>query len=338
MSDKLDQEEPLVSVILPFYKATEVERAIDSILNQTYRSFELILVNNNSPNSEEVRHRYHSIPKVRLVEEKEQGVVFAANKGLAEAKGTYIARMDADDYSYPNRLKLQVEYMEVHRHVDVVAGGVLYQGDQPEGGLARYVDWVNTIETIQDISLNRFVELPMVNPSWMFRRSLVEQHGMYLNGEFPEDYEYFLRLLHGGVQMGKVSQHILQWNDHPKRLTRTDQKYTHEAFFKLKATYISRWLGEKRKQSGSAHYSNLLIWGAGRLSRRRSSYLEEHGVHIAGFIDLKTGENVMKYTDIPAAGSCFVLSYVNNWGARENIRSYLLSKDYVEGLHFLLAS
>src|SRR2546425_6870649 len=102
----------------------------------------------------------------------------------------------------------------------------------------------------------------------MFRRELLNKHGGYREGDFPEDYELWLRWLDAGVTMAKVPRVLLTWNDAPERLSRTDRRYDVEAFYRCKAFYLARWL--KRHVDASRP---LLVWGAGRPTRKRAEHL-----------------------------------------------------------------
>ncbi|WP_321290726.1 glycosyltransferase family 2 protein [uncultured Sunxiuqinia sp.] len=98
---------PPISVVLPFCQAEQtLARAIQSILDQSFKEFELLLVDNNSTyNSVEIARQFaHADSRIKLFSEPQQGVIFTMNRVMHEAKGKYIARMDADDISLPERL------------------------------------------------------------------------------------------------------------------------------------------------------------------------------------------------------------------------------------------
>lgn len=324
---------PLVSVVLPFYNAPFLKEAIDSILQQSYQHFELILVNNGSTDESLELAKSYENDQVSLINEEKKGVVHAANAGIRQARGTLIARMDADDISYPHRLEHQIEILLSDERVGVVSGLVEYLGPPENAGFIHYVNWLNEIMEPEEIYINQFVEFPMANPTMMIRKSLFDQYGMFSDGDFPEDYEFFLRLKAQGVRMTKVNQPVLKWRDSETRLTRTDQRYSHDAFFKIKAAYLAKWL----KKHNPFHPS-VWIWGAGRVSRRRSDHLKELGVKVAGYIDVKEGEGIRHYKDLPDKHESFIISYVSNRGVRDEIKSFLMDKGYEEGVHFILAS
>lgn len=330
----MDESKPLVSVIIPFYNAQYLKEAVESILNQTYSNVEVILIDNGSTDkSVGVARSFVNHPLVTLVKEPKRGVMFAANKGIEVAKGSLIARMDADDIAKPFRLQVQVNHLICNPSIQVVSGLVEYLGPAENKGFIQYVNWLNTIITSEKIYLNQFVEFPIANPTMMLRRQVYEQYGSYEDGDFPEDYEFFLRLQAAKVQMEKVTESILYWRDTETRLTRTDERYTQDAFFKIKAKYLARWLS-----SVNQFHPKVYLWGAGRLSRRRSDYLLQEGIEVIKYIDLKESNKSIHFNDIPEAKDAFIVSYVANRGARDNIREFLNQKGYQEGVNYIIAS
>src|SRR5678816_4165512 len=111
---------PRVSIVMPVYNAAAyLAEAVDSILAQTFRDFQFVIVNDGSTDrSTAILERYaHRDQRIKLISRPNTGIVGALNDGLAEATGDYIARMDADDVSTPNRLAVQVDYLD--KHLDV---------------------------------------------------------------------------------------------------------------------------------------------------------------------------------------------------------------------------
>ena len=190
---------PLVSILLPVRNgAAQLTAALDSLARQTFTDTELVLVNDASTDATGdilARHPYACRQKV-ITLVRPTGLVAALNAGLEQARGSLIARMDADDVCHPERIQRQVESLTAQADLGVVATRVAFGGDrQLAAGYARYVDWTNTLLTHDDIALARFRESPLAHPSVMFRRVLLDRHGGYRDGAFPEDYELWLRWL-----------------------------------------------------------------------------------------------------------------------------------------------
>lgn len=331
---------PAVSILLPVYNAAPTLRlAIDSILKQDFSDWELLAIDDGSTDeSAQIIASYAAAyPQVKLISLPHQGITPALNHGLSIAKGNYIARMDADDYAYPHRLRLQWQWLEDHSQTGLVSSLVEYGGDPAtQQGYASHVDWLNAITTARDVSLNRFIDAPIAHPSVMFRAMCIAQFGGYQETEGPEDYELWLRWLEQGVQMEKVPNILLRWNDPPDRLSRTHEAYRPMAFERVKARYLARWLGQNNR------HPQLAIWGAGRKTRRRLQPLLDEGIKPTFFIDLfdkksVDGLPVISFKKIEQYRDIFVLSYVNNRGARKEIRTFFEDLQKIEGQDFLLA-
>ncbi len=334
-------DSPKISVIIPFFNAEKtLERAIQSIIDQTFKDFECILIDNNSTDksSEIANNVADKDNRFKVISEQMQGVVFASNTGWSASKGKYIARMDADDWSYPNRLKMQNDFLDEHPDYGAVASLVKHVShSEYTEGMLRFVEWSNSIITYEEIRNNRFVELPIVNPTAMWRREVAHQCGMYLHGAFPEDYEMWLRWLDMGVKIKKLNHVLLDWYDSDTRLTRSSKRYSDNSFYKIKTKYLAKWL-----KKHNPYYPKVAVWGASKISRRRASLLESYGIEICCYIDTKKNRQidhkVYHYKNIPSPDQIFVLTYIKQVEAREEIREFLPQRGFVEGINFLLVS
>lgn len=330
---------PEITVILPFYNAANtLATAIKSIINQSFGNFEFLLIDNNSTDTSFSIARIFAEKdsRIKLLKEKKQGVANAMNLGLKNALGIYVARMDADDISMPLRLEKQLQYLIENPTVEFVGCHVKYiPHNKNTAGFKRFVDWANSFNTPTEIDLNRFIEIPIINPTLLFRKELFEKYGGCLDGDFPEDYEMQLRYLEAGVKMAKLDEPLLEWHDFSTRLTRTDERYTTEAFFKIKAKYFKNW-----SEINNSFHPKIWVWGAGRKTRQRAKLLIQEGIKIDGFIDIADSKTTLKnrihFKEIPKPGKIFIVSMVTNYGAREKIRKFLLQANYVEGENFIL--
>ncbi|MEX1012027.1 MAG: glycosyltransferase [Balneolaceae bacterium] len=336
---------PDISVLMPVYNdGATVEKAIQSILSQTHENFELLLVDDGS--GEETSGLLQKIEsrdsRVRLFHREHSGIVGALNYGLNRARGQLIARMDADDWSWPERLELQCGLLGERPDIGLASSMVEFGGNRrSQAGYAAYVDWTNQLLSPEQIALNRFVESPIAHPTVMFRRELAAQYGGYREGDFPEDYELWLRWMDRGVQMAKVPEVLLRWNDPTDRLSRTDSRYSFQAFYEIKAKWLAEWLARH-----NPCHPDVVIWGAGRTTRKRAALLEKYGVQITAWVDIdpnKIGHKVggcpvLSPEELPEPGSAFVVGYVGRRGAREEIRSDLEKRGYRFGQNALSAA
>lgn len=320
-----------VSVVMPVYNAeTTVVKALDSLRAQTSAPFEIIVVNDGSTDGTAKLLKKQS--GITLINRPHRGIVPALNDALGASSGEYIARMDADDLCRPRRFEKQAALLSENPDIGVAGCRVGFGGDKEEqAGYSTYVDWINGLDTPERIAVNRFVESPLAHPSVMFRRELVKQFGAYRNGPFPEDYELWLRWMSRGVRVGKVDEELLIWNDPPERLSRTDKRYSVDAFYRIKGEYLLKWL-----EKNNPHHPDLIVWGAGRVTRRRADILAGLGLNIVAYIDIKErqlncGTPVLGPGEIPAPDTCFVLSMVGKRGAREEIGRFLVQRGFTEG-------
>lgn len=172
MQTRKVNKQPLVSVIMPCYNANGyLEEAIKSILKQSYKNFELIIVNDGSTDeSPETIKKLAKIDKriIAIHLRKNQGESVAANIGYRKSKGEFIARMDADDVAYPNRLEKQVKFLQSHPQHILVGTQVNVIDKQGEIIGKKLYPLKH-----EDIFKQFAYFLPFSHPSIMLRRSLL---------------------------------------------------------------------------------------------------------------------------------------------------------------------
>jgi len=331
---------PRVSVLLPFHNAgAGLDAAISSIVQQTLTDLELLLIDNGSTDEGPViaQRWADDDTRIKVLHEPHIGIAHALNTGLAHDQGRFIARMDADDVSHPERLAKQVAYLEAHPEIGVLGTRTAFASSMQESrGMQAFVDWQNNILSPHAHYVKRFVDAPVAHPTVMFRRELVDQHGSYDTGPLPEDHELWLRWMDHGVRFAKLPEKLLTWNDHAGRLSRTHPNYRVDAFFTTKAKWLARWM--KRELNGRT----VIIAGASALCRNRVAMLQAEGIVVGAFTDVKPRE-VPGYAFIPhdhihPAGKAFVVSFISQRGTGERIAAFLAARGMAEGVDFILAA
>ena len=329
-----------VSVVLPFRNAEATLRtAIESIQKQSFKNFECILVDNASTDSsKEIASSFLGDTRFKLISENEIGVWHAMNNGLAKSKGSLIARMDADDVWFESKLETQIRFLNTLPEVDVLGTQVEFKTDLPNAdGFAEYVNWSNSLINPEEINSSIFMESPIVNPSLMFRKELIEQHGNYIDNGWPEDYEMLLRWHSKGLQMQKIDEPLMTWNDSSKRLSRSHENFTKQAFNAVKCHYLAKWL---RKYN--PFYPKIWVCGSSRIMRRNAEELLKNGVEIEGYIDLKqgaiAGKPIIPYSQLPVNFDRYIVSFVGMRKQRHEVREFLLKLGKLEGEQFVMAS
>ena len=206
---------PQVSIIMPVYNtAPFLREAMDSMLSQTFSDFELIVLNDCSPdNAEEVLNTYNDPRIVRYKGEKNVGLSNVLNIGIELARGKYIARMDSDDISLPNRLQVQVDYLEAHPEIDLVSVGMQLFGDKEE-------IWVRE-QDFEEMKICALFYSPVLHASSMWRKDAFEKQGLRFRQEMvpSEDYDLWTRALVKGLKLVNLAEVLYKYRIHGTQAT-----------------------------------------------------------------------------------------------------------------------
>ncbi len=331
----------LVSVLLPFHNAQEtLEECLDSILGQSLTDFELLAIDDGSEDSssELVSVYAKNDQRLRLVRQGHVGLVATLNLGLEQTRAPLVARMDADDRMHSQRLELQHAFLSEHGDIDVVGCRIRpFPESLVKEGFREYLRWQDSCMTPEDIAAEIYREAPLVNPGVMFRRDMALEMGGYRDGDFPEDYEFWLRLVRAGKRFAKLDRVLVDWRVSCTSYSRRDDRFSRDAFDRLRADYLAR---DARLLMGRP----LVFWGAGRRTRRRSDPLIQRGHKPVAYVDIdprKCGNRIRGVPVVPPEwlnreDRPFVLSYVASHGAPERIAGQLQSMGYRRGRDYLM--
>lgn len=329
---------PRISIVMPFRNAAAtLPEALASVLAQEFGDWELLVVDDHSTDrsAEVLRALAGGDARVRLLSnEGPPGVVGASVTAGRAAAGEWLARMDADDVSHPQRLSRQWAMAQSRPELDVIGCGVEILSPLGDG-MVRHVDWVNARMEPQEIAHARFIENPMVHPSSLMRKTAVEAAGGYLEVPWAEDHDLFLRMLERGSVFGKVPETLLQWRDSPGRLTRSDPRYGDACRHRMRAHFLSRMAAVKER--------GVAIAGAGPIGKTLAQELQARGVTVCGFFDVhprRIGETIhgAEVAGLDQFGrrwrEAVLLSAVGVPGGREEVAELAGKAGYVEGSDF----
>jgi glycosyltransferase involved in cell wall biosynthesis len=329
---------PAVSVIMPVRNGgAYLAEAVASILSQSFSSLELLLVNDHSED-EAIAGLAEEDARLCILDNPGRGVAQAFNHGLRHARGRFVARMDADDLAMPDRLEVQLRYLERHPEIDICGACVeIFAQQALAGGNLRYQQWLNACKTADQIHRQLFIESPIPNPTALFRRAAIDQLGAYRDPDWPEDYDLFLRADASGMRMGKPDEILLKWREHDQRLTRTDSRYDITRFQAAKAHYLVAHRLQGRP---------VVIWGAGPSGRLMHDLLRAEGAQIHGFLEVhprriggsKRNLPVWPIDRVSALEDECVLVAVGAAGAREKIRTWMGTSEKEEGRDYLFVA
>jgi len=219
---------PLVAILMPVYNCQNyLDKAIKSILSQTYQNFEFIIINDNSNDDTEKIIRSFKDIRIRYFKNKKNlGLAQSLNKGIKIAKGKYIARMDGDDISLPQRIEKQVKYMEQNSGISVCGTNAIIIDEY--GKFNKYDDKPLTNE---EIKLNLFFNNPLIHPSVIFRKNVFENYQYNPNLSKGQDYELWVRLsLNPNIKFANLSERLFKYrlyytNERIKNISLYDKIY-----------------------------------------------------------------------------------------------------------------
>jgi glycosyltransferase involved in cell wall biosynthesis len=185
---------PKVTVLMPVYNAeVYLRKSIESILNQTFTNLEFIIFNDGSTDGSAAIVSSYDDPRIYFINNQVNlGYARCLNTGLSIAKGEYIARMDADDVSLPNRLASQVSILDAMPHIGVCSTNVVSINENSETISEPW--WKKTLTPIEWLLL---WENPIAHPSVMIRKSVLEENEINYNIDCTpaEDYDLWCRLV-----------------------------------------------------------------------------------------------------------------------------------------------
>lgn len=342
---------PLATVMMPVRnEAALLEEALRSFLQDPLEDLEVLLINDGSTDG--TRELLDRLAKdqtqLRVIHTPPRGLALSLQLGLEEARGDFLLRMDADDLCEPGRIIRQLHALQQDPELGVLGGQVIGEsldGSAPGQGMSRYIAWQNGLLTHEEICRALFIESPLVHPSIAARTHLLREAGGYIEGDFPEDYDLWMRLLigdggkpsgkgrvGGGVKAAKLGgAPILRWRDRQSRFTRVNPRCRPEAFRGVKVRYLL--------QSYLAKRPEVIVWGAGLEGKPLAKKLLSSGCTLRAWVEVdprKIGQKiygapVLSAEQLSSHKGCFVLIAVGVPEARPLIRAGLTRAGFVEG-------
>lgn len=237
---------PLISVIMSCYneKIEWIKKSVDSIINQTYKNIQFIIICDN-PNNEEVKQvllRYKEIDdRIELVfNKKNLGLIKSLNTGLEICKGEYIARMDADDISHSNRLEEELKYFNNNPEIDFVMSGINYINEDGKKIKSTPILMHRNIQkllTYGNIS---------IHPTWMFKSNILDRIKGYDEILYVEDYDFLCRSIIAGYKAGYIPQILLDYRVRKSGITKS-RRAEQEVFYQIVSGEYRKAFNKKKE-------------------------------------------------------------------------------------------
>jgi glycosyltransferase involved in cell wall biosynthesis len=196
-----------------------LRESIESMLAQTFTNFEFIIINDGSTDkTQEILESYND-SRILLIPQDNMGLTLSLNKGVDLSRGEYLARMDSDDISHPQRLEQQIKWLKAHPQYCAVASKVSCIDENGK----KTSDWASDQSTITAEEMR--MKLPRINciahPSIMFRSDVIKTYLYNPLQPHSQDYDLYLRLFSDGLKIGKINDTLLTLRLHSESVTHT---------------------------------------------------------------------------------------------------------------------
>ena len=225
---------PLVTVLMPVYNGEKyLKKAIESILSQTFKEFEFFIIDDGSVDKSAEIIKSFNDARIRLESNRANlGLIKTLNKGLGMSKGKYIARMDCDDISLPNRLSAQVSFMEKHPEIGVCGSWVKIIGLKNEF-INKYPQ--NNEEARAYLLFNT----PLAHPAVIIRKSILESCQFKYDEKYKhaEDYELWSRII-DYAQISNIPKVLLHYRMHRESVSKKNSSEQAENSNKVRSKLL----------------------------------------------------------------------------------------------------
>jgi glycosyltransferase involved in cell wall biosynthesis len=249
---------PLISVVLPVYNgAPYLTEAIDSILNQTWRDFELIIIDDGSTDDSALIIASYSDPRIRFYQQKNNGLAVTLNRGISLAAGAYIARQDQDDVSLACRLEKQIAFLEAHPDYGMVGTWAsIWEETKPTDRFHKH----NTDNL--SLKFDLLFDNAFVHSSLMIRKTVFDEVEAYCTDpdrQPPEDYELWSRVVRK-FRVANIPEVLHVYREMPRSMSRTGNNPFLQHLLKINVENLA-WATEGRYSNQSLQDLAALIHG-----------------------------------------------------------------------------
>lgn len=319
-------QKPLISILTPFKNtAPYLSECIDSILNQTYPHWELLIVDDGSTdNGYNIVNAFaEKDERIKLFKNPGNGIIDALQLAFKHSKGDYITRMDSDDLMLPNKLEVLLNNLISHGEKHVAVGLVEYFSKTGVGeGYKSYETWLNNLTKIGNNYSEIYKECVIPSPCWMLYRNDLMACDAFNPHLYPEDYDLTFRFYKHNFKCIPCDVVLHKWRDYSTRTSRTHIHYAQNHFTELKLRHFLEIDYNKEK--------TLTIWGAGTKGKLMASILLEKQIPFEWICDNpkkigkaiygKTMKNFNALSNIKNPQSIVTVA---NKTAQKEIRAYL---------------
>jgi len=245
---------PLVSVVLSVYNGEQyLAEAIESILNQSYTNFELILVDDGSTDSSLEIIKSYDDKRIILISRENRGLIASLNEGILKAKGKYIARMDADDISLSTRFEEQVAFLEQNPKVGLCGTAIIGFSEEKDGAVWILAHKSETIKTQMLFSSS------IAHPTVMMRHELILKYQLFYDENFKhaEDFELWTRFANV-TELANLKIPLLKYRvlkNSASRMADKDVNRRYEIISNITKSYVKKLKIQNSKEESWLHFN-----------------------------------------------------------------------------------
>jgi len=270
----------LISIVMPAFNTAQYLRTcLDSIINQTYINWELLVVDDFSTDDTlDVLQEYAlKDARIKVMKNQEKGIIPALNLAYQNASGTFVTRMDADDIMPENKLAL-LQNALLEKGSNFVATGLVkyFSANELGNGFLKYEAWLNSLIGKSDCFTEIYKECVIPSPCWMMYKNDLDKIGAFNSSTYPEDYDLCFRMYQYGLNVIGVNEVCHLWRDHQSRASRNDANYADNRFIDIKLQYFLKI--DHKKQ-------DLVLWGAGKKGKALANLLNENNIPFVWLCD-----------------------------------------------------
>jgi glycosyltransferase involved in cell wall biosynthesis len=236
-----------VSVVIPCYNATRyLKAAVDSILNQTYTNLEILLIDDGSTDDtlvmiREIAQRDQRV--LTVVNPQNLGLIRTLNKGMEIASGEFIARMDADDISYPNRIERMLQEFNDHPEIEMMSAGQDFI--DTEGRTVKSLMPMASLHC--SLKFNCFFNTPFMHGCVMARNYVFKQNLYDIGYLHTEDFEMFSRLAFQGIHISNINEILYKYRLNPEGISYQNEQIQREKHVEISKRNLQDYFGEQLK-------------------------------------------------------------------------------------------
>ena len=320
-------EKPLVSIIMAVKDtAIYLDVCIQSIINQSYKNWELLAVNDHSSDgSDHILQDYAAKDsRIRFFNSDRPKLIPTLQVGYAQAQGTLINRMDSDDKMPDYKLQVLVAEWQKYGKGHVIAGGTEHFVDEGEvgDGFLKYEQWLNEVARTSTHYQEIYKECVIPSHCWMIHKEDFDAVGAFDPIIYPEDYDLCFRFYRQQYKVIGIDNILHHWRDRSNRISRTWEEYKDNRYFDLKLRFFYEIDRDRSRP--------LVLWGAGKNGKDMAKLLQSYNDTFIWTCDneRKIGKDIydvrmQHFRDIPDIENPQIMIVVNSPDGKAEIKQLL---------------